>query len=135
MTDEEILEDWRCDYENGDRRALIRAIGLCCGSREKPLPDWVLHYLFMAHFRFEIGQLKSWEDVFGKPFPKTRQRTIKETLGYTVWQRVRDHAEPIPAAFEYVADELKAEGYKIGGASTVRDLYYYMENGGWSDEN
>jgi hypothetical protein len=132
---ESLLADLEHQFDNGDRHALIRAIGACV-LESKSLPDWIQWELTQAYFRFEMGKLDSWDDVFGKPFPgKSRQRTLKETRAFEVWRRVNEHENPIPGAFEDVAAELSNEGRGVGGASTVRDLYYFMQNGGWREES
>jgi hypothetical protein len=125
-----LLEAWEREYEAGNLGALILAIGYCLNN-SRAFPDWVRWQLMRAHRRYQLGNIESWEEVFGKPFAgKTRRHRIKVLkLGHTVWSRVQNHPKPIPASFEYVADELTAEGYKIS-ASSVRDLYY-----AWLDTN
>jgi len=125
MSDYESL--LKRSFEAGDRHDLIRAIGYYLDEK-KPLPEWVETELAIAAFDFEIRLIKSWDDIFGKPFPgKSRKGLRKQMSSYLVWKRVREHKSPIPEVFVVVAEELKREGHSVGKASTVRDLYYFIE--------
>ena len=75
-----------------------------------------------ARLFFE-GHLKSWEDVFGKPFPGKRRKgaaTWRKDL--EVWVRVKerhaDGAKLDDLLFEEVGKELGLS------ATTVKNLYY-----------
>jgi hypothetical protein len=50
-----------------------------CAEEQRPLPVWAAQELFKIRIRWQAGELKSWEDVFGKPF---RGKTLKGTRTY-----------------------------------------------------
>jgi hypothetical protein len=58
----------RVKFENGDKRALLGVIAQCA-RKELPLPAWAATAFCEAYFRSRDGKLKSWNEVFGKPWP------------------------------------------------------------------
>jgi hypothetical protein len=123
------LERLRKDFEEGDKRALFEAICWAGAS----LPDWVRKGLREAHERFECGDINSWEDIFGKPFPgKSRKTAQNRALGINIWVEVRrriDQGQPIDEhLFEQVGKSFDMKH------STVSKLYYWFDKAyqpGW----
>jgi hypothetical protein len=117
------MEGFRLRFEEGDKRALFEAINW----DQKGLPDWVKKALGNAYWRFKDGDLKSWEEVFGKPFPgKSRKRARQRARALEVWTEVRlriNQGQPIDEhLFEQVGKKLG-----LGGHSTVSALYYWFD--------
>jgi hypothetical protein len=119
------------DYQSGNKRHLFDTIYFCAANKRK-LPDWAREMIIMAHLRSRYGRLKSWEEIFGKPFPgKSRKGILTKARALEVWIAVRQRVEkrqstkdqPIDEGlFEEVGKELG-----VGGHSTVSKLYYQVD--------
>jgi hypothetical protein len=59
---------WR-RYRSGDKLALFEALERCTSHRV-PLPEWVARAIADAYDRLRRFEIKSWDDVFGRPMPK-----------------------------------------------------------------
>jgi hypothetical protein len=112
----------RC-FEKGDKRALFEML-YWCSAMGLPVPDWAAMAINKAYWQFDRGALKSWEEVFGKPFPgKSRKKAVTDSHAMAVQIEVRrligqGHALD-EALFEKAAKKLR-----IGKRSTVSKLYY-----------
>jgi hypothetical protein len=118
----ECLEILKEKLEGGNKSALLYAIYHCL-LMKRPLPEWLrLAFLhaYEAHARFEI---RSWDEVFGRPVPKGTQLE-KEKLRRVVIKRVwalktKDPEMPIDRGlFDQIGEELGIPG------STIDGLYY-----------
>jgi hypothetical protein len=136
---EKRLEEERRDYENGDLRALIQAIGLILndeGSNASgaDFPGWVKTALRAMYRKFAMGELESWEDVLGKPFPGNSRTKRVQLFRYLEirWRvdalrkerKLKKGQRGDKDVFKVVADQFNSEGRGIGDSSTVRDIYY-----------
>jgi hypothetical protein len=123
----------------GDKRALMDMI-VYCAELHEPLPPWVAQTVLDAHAQGRSGRLKSWDDVFGKPYRGKSQRGAHtDSRKFEVWLEVRrlrrqEKRSIGPALFEEVAKILKigrkrTRKGEIGhtGGSTVSRLYYQMD--------
>jgi hypothetical protein len=114
----------RVHFENGDKRALLGVIAQCA-RKELPLPAWAATAFCEAYFRSRDGKLKSWNEVFGKPWPgKSRKGTATESRAVAVWIEVNrlHHDEGCPideGLFERVGKSLG-----VGRRSTISRLYW-----------
>jgi hypothetical protein len=127
-----VFEDERRRYEKGEKHTLLRTI-LHCRVLEMPLPEWVDRQLDIAAHLFQTGQLKSWDEIFGKPFPgKSRAGLLTRSRAFEICREAdrlkRQHNfTESRGLFEQVAENLKI-GYnsKNGwtGWATVRDIYF-----------
>jgi hypothetical protein len=114
----------RVNFENGDKRALLDVI-MACADKQLPLPAWATAAFHDAFWRSRKGKLKSWNEVFGKPYPgKTRKGTATESRSTEVWIEVNrlHHFEGRTldeGLFEYVGKKLG-----VGRKSTVSRLYW-----------
>jgi hypothetical protein len=114
----------RLAYEDGDKRVLIETMWWCM-SLGFPLFNWAQQAFIDAYHRSWKGELKSWDQVFGKPF---RGKTAKGAAAaaragevyYQVSRRMAGGSK-IPAVFADVGEALGLS------ASTVRDAYYDVE--------
>jgi hypothetical protein len=78
-----------------------------------------------ADFRWRRGKLKSWDDIFGKPFPgKRRTGTVTWSRQPEVLQEVRrlQKQEKLPIGPELF--EKAGRNLGVGGKTTVSKLYY-----------
>ena len=65
-TVEECSEYYESAYKAGDKHALIMMIG-ACGISGWRIPEWVTDIITGADNYAAHGELKSWDEVFGKP--------------------------------------------------------------------
>jgi hypothetical protein len=111
----------------GDKQILLWAIDDCAQKRE-PIPDWAANALHDWVYRAAEGELRTWDDAFGKIFaPGQRQVRIKHlALMLRVWARI---------CYRHAAGESKSEDlfvsvgeeFKIG-ATLVKYLYGQIED-------
>jgi hypothetical protein len=120
------MEDVQTSFRRGNKHALVTALSMCLLSR-RPLPSWVSRELWHAFKRFEGGQLSSWEDVFGKPFPgKRRKGSSTRRKAREVWIRVQGLREEGRKLDDLLFEEV---GKEFGfGATTAKNLYYEYEH-------
>jgi hypothetical protein len=121
----------RLSYERGEKHALFSVLYYCGYFRQRP-PEWAAEAIAKAYSKFVNGKIKSWEDIFGKPFPGRRRAGLEtSTRTFEIYGEVRRlrEEEDMPIGqelFEEAAKNLKI-GRKRGGESgwsTVRRLYY-----------
>lgn len=78
---EHALEHERTRAEAGDKRAVLRAIYIC-SIYNMPMPDWTRRAFLAAYNAILNVDAKSWDDVFGRAFPKGVH-----------WNELKKHAE------------------------------------------
>jgi hypothetical protein len=83
------LKEYEIRFRGGEKYAAFAALTACvmwC----RPLPSWVGREIWLAHDLYRKGQLRSWDDVFGKPFPGRRRKGIStKAKDLAVWARAR----------------------------------------------
>jgi hypothetical protein len=110
-------------FEAGDKSTLLWTIYACLDMR-RPIPEWVrVAFLnaYEARGRFEI---RSWDEVFGRPVPKsTHLKPNKREAELRLI--IVEHVEAL-AAKQKVNNELfKEVGKEWGINSTrVKEIYY-----------
>src|SRR5262249_38288467 len=114
-------------HRGGDKTWLLFEIWRC--SRDgREIPKWAIDALDQAYRAALAGDLSSWDEVFGKPFPKGTQPRRRRALirKWEVWAMVHDLAEEGNAIddslFERVGKKLA-----IGGRTKVKELYAACE--------
>lgn len=121
-----FIEGCKEEYEKGNKFALMQVIYLC--SCEKiPLPDWTAQGFTSAFNKVRIGEVKSWDDVFGNPHPKGKHlNAIKKrnSLIWPIYERVREikNLEPSVPIDEHLFERIGNE-FHISKTS-VSDYYY-----------
>lgn len=123
------LKSIRIRFESGEPAALLDAIHVCA-VHSLPMPEWLeLGYLDAYRSVRWKAEKKSWDDVFGAPFPKgTHVRRIQRDQHYkwkvyaAVTQRREEGWPTDEGLFEDVADEL---GLK---KTHVSELYYQVKH-------
>jgi len=120
----EVLEILKEIFDGGGKWALLYAIRECL-LLKRPLPEWLrLAFLdaYEGRTRYEI---KSWDDIFGQPHPKSTHvdnAKRKLELREIIVQRVEELRTEMPVdkkLFEKIGKDLG-----IGGATTVSKIYY-----------
>jgi hypothetical protein len=128
--DESAIEGGRRRFDKGEKHALFETI-FYCNAREIPLPKWVDDPLRNAEALFQTGQLKSWDEIFGKPFPGKRRaglltRARRAEIFLEAYRlKKQNNLGEGRELFELVAKNLRI-GHNDGwtGWATVRDIYY-----------
>lgn len=57
------------DFESGNKSALLHALYVCLELR-RPIPEWLRHAFLEVFESVERYEIRTWEQVFGKPVPK-----------------------------------------------------------------
>jgi len=129
---ETFCERAKRNYEKGEKQFLLKTIIYCHGNKV-PFPDWVKQQLYLATELFETGQLKSWDQIFGKPFPgKRRAGLFTRSRAFEICREAnrlkkQHNFKEDRALFEQIAKNLKiGRKTKDGwtGWATVRDIYF-----------
>jgi hypothetical protein len=129
---EMFCEKARRSYEKGEKQFLLKTI-IYCHCAKIPFPKWVKQQLYLAAELFETGQLKSWDQIFGKPFPgKRRKGLLVRSRAFEICREAkrlkRQHNfKDDRGLFEQIAKNLKiGRKTKDGwtGWATVRDIYF-----------
>ena len=124
--DDPELEKGKKLYEQGDKDQILYWLSFCI-KNHRPIPDWLEQAFLKAYHAGRMFEIKSWDDVFGKPLKKgkrlaTERRNMKLTR--LIFERVCDlqkAGKPIDQElFAAVGKELSVSG------SVVRDLYYAL---------
>lgn len=120
----DICED---NYEK-DPYFLMTAIRICA-NHCLPLPRWAANAYIKAYDTVNNARAKSWNSVFGNPFPKGQHLSAirkKLMLSVAVWLEVTQIRETEP---DTPIDENLFEivGKKFGLGKTLAREYYYSE--------
>jgi hypothetical protein len=121
------VERYRRKYEAGDTSSLPLALWFCLENNES-VPGWLKDAYFEATHRVLTHEVSSWDDVFGKPLKKGKQRAAahrRSKLADPVWQCVierRRAGEKIDKnLFQSVGEEFGIKG------TLAAELYYETE--------
>jgi hypothetical protein len=80
----ETLKILKQKLDGGHKAALLMAIRYCCWMR-RPLPEWARLAFLQAYDSATGFDIKSWDEVFGRPHPKRHaSEKRKEVFGSTV---------------------------------------------------
>jgi hypothetical protein len=121
-TVEECSKYYEAAYKAGNKRALILMIG-ACGLSGWIIPKWVTEVIVGADDYAASGELKSWDEVFGKPPTLKRAERVhdwdnRHRVLHAVL-KASAKGEPIDdLLFERVGKKLG-----IGGKTKVKELY------------
>jgi hypothetical protein len=110
-------------FRRGSKHALFHALFVCIVYC-RPLPAWVSKELWLAYCRLRDGQLRSWEDVFGKPFlGKRRKGILTRRKAPFVYAEVCELHEKEGRALDDFLFEDVGKTFRIG-TTTAKNLYY-----------
>lgn len=114
------------EFNSGNKWALMNALMACAHSRA-PMPGWASKAYLAAFEACRTAKVKSWDDVFGEPWPKGTSRTATHRRLTTMWplfheinkRKIGNPALPIGVAlFEEV-------GQQFGIGKTLASEFYY----------
>ena len=122
------FERYRRKYEAGDINSLPSALWYCLANNE-PIPDWLKDAFLKATRKVWCHEVSSWDDVFGKPLKKGKQRAAaqrRSALGEPVWQRVMHRYHEAGEKLDKDLFQSVGEEFGIGG-TLAAELYYEHE--------
>jgi hypothetical protein len=83
------LNEYETRFRGGEKYAVFAAL-IFCVMWCRPSPSWAAKEFWLAYALYGNGQLGSWDDVFGKPFPGKRRKGIAtRAKDLPIWTRVR----------------------------------------------
>ena len=111
-------------FSNKQAREALNCISDCFLT-DNPVPKWAQEALINAVARAESFEIKSWDEVFGRPLEKGKQlaaKRRKSRLTKPIFERVRERHE----AGEPIAKKLfESVGREFAVSSTVASEIYY----------
>jgi hypothetical protein len=134
LTDPVTFEDYsalqRKEYEAGNQTALLPMI-LICVQDQKPLPDWAGTAFENAYHLVVTGGARSWDDVFGKPYPKGKHvhsSSGKLSRAFAIHALVRDIHKKEGVPIDVGLFDRVGRGTGFGGSTVIGKLYYKAEH-------
>jgi len=118
-------------YKSGKKKVILDVFYIC-SLHDLAIPKWCSDGLVEAVRKVHHYSAASWDDAFGRPYPKgthlaaKRQKWEKAPEVYYRIQEIRKHDPSIPIdgyLFETVGKELG-----IGGKTLTEEYYYLMKN-------
>ena len=89
-----MLDKLEKAYAQGDKAALWQAL-IHCARWKEPLPRWVSDALEIANLKNLLGDLGSFNNVFGRPNTKGKAEQLKRDHYYALEiAHLADRAEP-----------------------------------------
>jgi hypothetical protein len=119
-----VLEDYRRRFEAGDKSILLSGLQFCIWCN-MPIPAWLKRAFLNACRAGYTHEIKSWDEVFGKPLKKgqrqaTARRNVK--IAHEVHQRVEERHRAGEALDKAL---FAAVGKEFGvGGTVAAELYY-----------
>jgi hypothetical protein len=122
----ELFSKLEAAHKGGDKTALLRMVWQCCQYSDAP--EWVKDAFDKAFTSAQLGEIESWDDVFGKPYPKRRHREAikRRARKMEVWMQVKNAHDD----GEKIGQELFrriGRTYGFGSEGTVGGMYYEVE--------
>jgi hypothetical protein len=113
-------------FEEGDKDRLLWSMNFCFVYR-RPIPDWAKKAFRAAYLKGVRFEIKSWDEVFGRPLKKGGQLAAerrKAALAERVLELVLDarHGEPKKPISKELFESI---GKKLGVGGTVAAEIYY----------
>jgi len=115
----------RAQFEAGDPRALLEAVGVCARC-ELTIPQWASAEFMTAIGEVAHARVASWDRAFGKPWEGKHLNKLEQRLALQpdVYFRVRKIQDTDPEqAIDRSLFERVAEEFKIG-RTQCEELYY-----------
>ena len=122
-----ILAEGKILYDQGDKTQILYCLHWCFIG-DVPIPPWLKQAFKNAFNAKSEGKIKSWDEVFGRPFKKgTRpeRELYKRRIASGLYDRVEERhsaGEPIDKSlFEAVGKD-----FGVGG-TVAAELYYRIK--------
>jgi hypothetical protein len=108
--------------EKGNRRALLDAVYHNCILNNEPLYPWLRLALLYAYKRAHHREIRSWDEVFGKPSYVTAKKVRREFVQGLAGVSEVEHAKNLWLSINKEKLEIIGRKLKIGGRTKVRGL-------------
>jgi hypothetical protein len=110
-------------FESGDKSTLLWTIYACLEMR-RPIPEWLRVAFLNAYEARERFEIRSWDEVFGRPVPKgTHLRPNKREAEFR--SIIVEHVEALAAKQKVNKELFKEVGKEWGiNATRVSEIYY-----------
>jgi hypothetical protein len=128
MTDrDDFLEQLRKNYEQGDKAAIMHGLEHCLWHHT-PIPPWLECALNSAITKVKYFEVKSWDDVLGRPIEKgkriaTAQRNLD--IAFDLYERVCERHKAGAAISKPLFEDVGAE-FNISG-TVASEIYYQVK--------
>ena len=122
-----MLDKLEKAYAQGDKAALWQAL-IHCARWKEPLPRWVSDALEIANLKNLLGDLGSFNNVFGRPNTKGKAEQLKRDHYYALEiAHLADRAESKgePRNEEWFTETGRAIPGAVLGKSKVKQLLNY----------
>jgi hypothetical protein len=119
-----VLVTLRAEFELGNDRALLETMNTCC-LHNLPLPGWASTAFVERYRRGHHGEIKSWDEVFGRPTRYGTAERLKRKM--EDGRRVVEEIGRLRAAGESLnEEEFSAIGRRlgVGGKTKVKELWH-----------
>jgi hypothetical protein len=129
MTDlDVVIEELRKRYESGDKSAVPLCLEYCMWSQQ-PIPPWLATAFGEACRKVHMREVKSWDDVFGRPLAKgkrleTERRDAK--IARPLFLMIQDRRKAGAAINKELFHKV---GKEFGVSGTVASEIYYGVRG------
>jgi hypothetical protein len=110
-------------FESGDKSTLLWTIYACLEMR-RPIPEWLRVAFMNAYEAKERFEIRSWDEVFGRPVPKgTHFKPNKRDAELRLI--IVEHVEALAAKQKVNKELFKEVGKEWGiNATRVSEIYY-----------
>jgi hypothetical protein len=124
------LEQARVLYEQGDKGQILFWLDWCLAS-DVQVPPWLKEAFCEACNARRAYRIKSWDDVFDPPVPKSTRLAInrqKLKIAWPLFERIYDLHAADPANWPIGEKLFEEVGKDFGFGKTVAsELYYEMD--------
>lgn len=121
-----FLEGCRESFESGNKWSLMQAIMVSAQER-RALPEWASKAYIAAFETCRTGAAKSWDDVFGKPYPLGAHHAAVTKRHRVQWHLFRSVKEMLKDNPGMAIDDgiFEAIGKEFGVGKTLAKKFYY----------
>jgi hypothetical protein len=112
-------------FEAGDKSTLLWTIYACL-DLGRPIPEWTRAAFLEAYEAADRFEIRSWEEVFGRPVPKSMHLQPNMRNAQLRW-RVIERVQALRAEAWKVNNDLfnqVAQDLKISSGALAREIYY-----------
>lgn len=134
----EQLTEAETDFKAGDKSRILHGVSLCVGFGLpwQKWPQWLLRAYNDAYEAGTTGAISSWDEVFGRPIPKGKQRKSWRLKRFTlaIVHRVEQlHAVIGKEGKKTPIDKglFETVGAEFGIGATTASKIYYSRGGRW----
>ena len=120
----DLIESGRAEIESGNYRTLMITLWVAACRRE-PIPHWLVRALGTVVNAAVTHQVKSWDDMLGRPLKKgerLKQKRRHLEISYPLWQRVQEAKRQGKGIDRELFDSI---GKEFGISGALAEKIYY----------